>query len=214
MCMWDQKKAATLADLHNSELCKVQLHPNAFCDNGFITLQGLNTPSERQNPCISICGIRWSWELWKKHLNSCGKGNEASGLPCVARGLGGSREQLITCCPLMAKNTQCKASIKAEFGLNEQNENLQTICFNPSEAKVSNNYSMLWRKAVMLWEWCCPSKQGHGQKVLGMDLTGVPPSEPGWFPHTLAWQLSRFHPVLWTQLPQHDNATVLFQGVI
>lgn len=76
--------------------------------------------------------------------------NEASGLPCVARGLGSSREQPVTYCPLMAKNTQCKAPIKTEFGLNEQKDNLQTICFNPNEVKVSNNYLMLWRKAVML----------------------------------------------------------------
>lgn len=215
MCTWDQKKAVTLWQI---------------CTILFWVLQG-SAPSKCTlwrcicNITEMKCTIKGTKPLHKGlwgsvELRAVEKASEQlrEGMKHqVCRAARGPGKQWITACYMLPSHGEehiVQVPRKAEFGLNEQKDNLQTICLNPSEVEVINNYLVLWRKAITLWDWSYPSKQGQGQKVLGMGLTGMPPSEHGWVLHTLGWQLSRFHPMPWTQLPWHDNATVLLQGVL
>lgn len=126
------------------ESCKVQVHPNAFCDNASAASQGCNTPSKGQNPCIRVCGTWWSWELWEKHLNNWGKRIR---FPVCRQRAGEQQRTAWYVLPSHGWEHTVQAPINAEFSLNEQKDNWQTICFNTSEVKVSNNYLMLWRKS-------------------------------------------------------------------
>lgn len=73
----------------------------------------------------------------------------------ICRAARGPGKQWITACYMLPSHGEeriVQVPRKAEFGLNEQKDNLQTICLNPSEAEVINNYLVLWRKAITLWD--------------------------------------------------------------
>lgn len=137
-----------------------------------------------------------------------------------SRGQGSSRKKACYMLPSHGEEHTVQAPKKAEFGQIEQKDNLQkdnlpTICFNPSEVKMSNNYLMFWRKSNNAVGLMLPIHplQGHGQKCwawillvcLHQNLAGSPTPSGGSSPDFT---------VLWTQLTWHDNATVPFQGVL
>lgn len=145
MHVTSKKGSDTFADLHNSVMSPARFHSiQMHCGNASATSQGCNTPSKGQNPCIRVCGTRWSWELWEKHLNNWGKRIRFA----VCRQRAGEQQRTAWyMLPSHGWEHTVQAPINAEFGLNEQKDNWQTICFNTSEVKVSNNYLMLWRKS-------------------------------------------------------------------
>lgn len=103
-----KKGSNNFADLHNSVLSPAR----------FNSIQTCSVTTHLQHPRAEIPATKTLHKgLWdpmelrtvEKAPEQLRERNEAPGLPWVAERRGAaSREQPVTCCPLMAKKTQCR----------------------------------------------------------------------------------------------------------